>query len=493
MECGMQPEVVIVGGGPVGLFTAIQIKLNDPNTPILILEKHQHYERTHGLSLKVSSFVGAPDDARLQKLIKELPLSIRTNDLEERLLTFALQLGIEVNYKNLTNVGQIKEEYPSANFIIGADGTHSVVRSNVFPPLEEEQMGFVAEIKYDIDGHTRLLNELTDGGPAEKYSKHFVYEYIGDEVDGRSPVTIRFFIDKDTYESMHSANFAHPLHLQDDNKIDASLFISMKNWLGAREILAGEKRIPNSEKITVTSLPFYASKSFVTSDAENPAKKYFVVGDAAFGVPYFRGLHNGIRCSVTLAKCFHALKNNQLINDKSPIDAYTSFMEKIINEEKALAFVENKDVFLRQSHGLDALIKDMDNVVNYLDKNRSNEFLSARLKSLTKLLQAPQHAEDIRTNIDYVIRDLSTLIESLQKTKPTVRKDNIHTIVYSLIGGLIGYAKEKSIASVSKGVAAASLFSLFKIRKEHSSYNKKLKPVKTALDDALAIKQTLKM
>ena len=46
------------------------------------------------LRLKPASFAHASHDARLQDLIKDLPLTVRTNELEDKLLALSNQLGI---------------------------------------------------------------------------------------------------------------------------------------------------------------------------------------------------------------------------------------------------------------------------------------------------------------------------------------------------------------------------------------------------------------
>lgn len=44
-------EIVIVGAGPFGLWTAIQIKKRNPDTSVTIYERYEKYQRSHVLRL----------------------------------------------------------------------------------------------------------------------------------------------------------------------------------------------------------------------------------------------------------------------------------------------------------------------------------------------------------------------------------------------------------------------------------------------------------
>src|SRR4051794_27571662 len=56
LEYEFQPDVVFVGAGPVGLWTAIQLKILQPKLNILMLEKYEKYQRNHVLRVSPASF-----------------------------------------------------------------------------------------------------------------------------------------------------------------------------------------------------------------------------------------------------------------------------------------------------------------------------------------------------------------------------------------------------------------------------------------------------
>ena len=47
----MSNEIVFVGAGPIGLWTAVQIKLQRPDVTIIFKEKKEVYSRLHTLFL----------------------------------------------------------------------------------------------------------------------------------------------------------------------------------------------------------------------------------------------------------------------------------------------------------------------------------------------------------------------------------------------------------------------------------------------------------
>lgn len=360
----MNTRVIFVGAGPVGLMTAIQAKLYDPDLQILMLEKYTEYKRKHPLLLDQGSFKDTHPDFDFQRFVHQLPGNIRTNELEDALLNYAKKLGIIIEYTPVTNCQEIASLYPDAEIIVGADGSHSVVHEQIFNHEYQikKTLQYIAEIKYEVNGKTRELNKFTEVGPTISYADHFVSEFVGKEKEGLTPVSLRIFVDEKIYEKMKGASFKNPYHLTDINQsLDSeivSLYKSIHAWIMAREQLAGEKRIENSERITVTNLPVYASTEFAK---EVNGKTWLLVGDAAFGVPYFRSLNNGILCSSQLAKSIHAKINNLSIENElslsssiykkkeTPIEHYANYVQQLVKKENFVAELKNVGVNSLQS------------------------------------------------------------------------------------------------------------------------------------------------
>lgn len=94
-------NTVVVGGGPVGLWTAVQAKIRNKNANIVIFEKHEEYQRKHVLKISKSSLKGAPKHPKLDPIIKEFTAHpmIRTSVIEGKLKKLAQELGIEIRHE----------------------------------------------------------------------------------------------------------------------------------------------------------------------------------------------------------------------------------------------------------------------------------------------------------------------------------------------------------------------------------------------------------
>jgi len=352
-----KPDVIIIGAGPVGLWTAIQLKLHDPKTDILMFEKYTEYKRRHILLLDKTSLIGTHNDPEFQKLIQDLPTKIRTTELESKLLQFAKQQGLNIQYKKVENFSDLPKQFPSAKVIVGADGAHSKTREEIFDGnlSVNKNLKFIAELKYECKGSANELNLWTEAVPALAYTKHLVSEFVGKEKNGKTPVSLRLFIDEKAYNQMQEARGGTYFSLKDTDKINSDLLISINAWLKARKMIAKENRIPDSEKITVTKLAAYRSEAFVR---QVDGTAWCLVGDAAFGVPYFRSLNNGLISGTNLAKKLAAHLKPEIVEpsksslsfaEKSPLEEYSDFVSSLSNKQIRRAKVKSKGVSTLES------------------------------------------------------------------------------------------------------------------------------------------------
>ena len=306
----MGQEVVIVGAGPVGLWTAIQIKKRSPETDIQIYERYTSYKRSHVLKLETRSMLLYAKNARNQaekEFFQEIldgGLSeafqqaatgqsnfVRTNDLEKALKDYAHKLGININYEAIESPSQLTKKHPNCTQFIAADGAHSKLREAIMGKnaVKEYPLQYVAEVKYETKGRTGSLsaneqyktNKLLDG---------MAFEYIGKEKHGITPVSLRFFIDEASYNAMPEASFKEPLKLN-DRRLPSSLARDINTYMNVRQQEAGEDYIQGSEKLSKLTLSLYRAKKFSKTQQK---KNWYLVGDAAMGVPYFRSLNAGM-------------------------------------------------------------------------------------------------------------------------------------------------------------------------------------------------------
>lgn len=292
-------KIAIVGGGPVGLWTASQIKIRSPNAEVTVYEKHPSYQRTHPLVISHSSLSGTPQDARIQEVVQGFMASkphgifwksstISTKKIEEDLDALALKVGVKIN-KNSPIEDCTKLD---AQIVIGADGAHSHVREKIFDEIGSlrKQLNHIVEVKYLIQGEGRKLSLIQ-----KSKESSLVEEHVSAQNDeGNTPITLRFFVTPTQYEALQDATFKNPYTL---DLLPPSLKKKVLKRLALRSTKLKEVRVANSEKITAIPLGTYSASSFVkTAD-----KIYCLVGDAAFGVPFFRSLNNGFLCGTKLA------------------------------------------------------------------------------------------------------------------------------------------------------------------------------------------------
>ncbi|MGC1181662.1 hypothetical protein [Legionella sp.] len=305
------PDVIFIGAGPVGLFAAIQTKLFCPNLKIRMYEKYEEYQRDHVLHVDKKSYKGSHLNPQFQAILNQLINTVPTKVIEEKLLTFAKEVGIEIQYQHILSTQELAEANPETSVIVGSDGSHSLVRKEVFrdKKIIQEDLQYIAEIKYTVRGPSRKMHLQMEFFPILSLIQHFASEHVGKEHEGQSQVSIRFFIDQTTFEEMQDLgiSFKTPLTLLKAEEIQSpgikKLITSIKQWLLARSELVSEQRIENCERITAINLPVYRSELFAQ---EHGGKTWFLVGDAALGVPYFRALNAGLLSATQLAKSIHS-------------------------------------------------------------------------------------------------------------------------------------------------------------------------------------------
>lgn len=304
-------HAVVVGGGPVGLWTALQIKKRQPKWDIHIYERYMQYQRSHVLRLDHWSLLlysHATQDRREKQFINEITgkslsqivlkvadsIYIRTNDLESALKSYVLDQGIQIYNDKVTSPTELMNKYPKCSLFIAADGAHSSMRSALLGDhsLEEKPLQYIVEVKYQVKGAANKHNLLK----TNSHLNNMAFEYVGKEKNGISPVTLRFFLSKEDYDTLPEASFKSPLSLsfldqkEDGSKIPTKLQADIQTYINLRAA-AGEVYCKDSGKLTKLMLSLYSAKEFAIKKGN---QAWFLVGDAAMGVPYFRALNSGL-------------------------------------------------------------------------------------------------------------------------------------------------------------------------------------------------------
>lgn len=333
-------EVVVVGAGPVGLWTSIVMKALDKDLNIVVLDQYPDYKRDNPLSLERSSFSNLPKNERVRALVDKIftdkngrkvsQVHVNTNTIEELFLQTAQELGIHVNRgpeNKITSLDSLNR-FSNAKVILGADGSKSQMRQLLFGELaSNNDLQYIAQVKYTTQPPKPQRTQMMQKVASSKLGGGHVTEVPKNPKDGEKTGTMNLLltITKETFEKIQDATFKDPKQL---GTCPQKLRERARYWISARN--DQDKATQDNVQVSSIKLNSYKSREFVKLEA---GKAYGLVGDAAFGVPYFRSLNNGIRCGTHFAQAAVARKQG---NDK-PMRDYNSFVHTFATWEMGKA------------------------------------------------------------------------------------------------------------------------------------------------------------
>lgn len=331
-------DVVFVGAGPTGLWTAIQLKLHDPKIKIIMFEKYPEYTRERDVYVRKTSFVGAHDNEDFQQLIAKFIGKTTINNIESKLLDYAEQLGIEVINEEIKDCRHLKSRFPFAKFFVGSDGSRSVVRQQIFADAKDQfNVSRIVEVKYKIDHHAARLSVPSRLEWITK-SEYYSRESVNLGSDGLTTVRLRLIVDEHTYSQIGDMTFSQPGSFDDNLQQNCpKLYMTIQNWLEARKC---EQFADNGEPIiNKFTLDVYQVEKVVHSDIDRVI--WVLVGDAAMGLPFFRSLNcgflNGTQLAANISRELHAPAPN--------LSTYENYFLRLADLEKGS--VHLKTYFLR--------------------------------------------------------------------------------------------------------------------------------------------------
>jgi 2-polyprenyl-6-methoxyphenol hydroxylase-like FAD-dependent oxidoreductase len=244
----LHPDVVVVGGGPVGLWTAIQTKILTKKD-ILVIEKYTEYKRADiRLNINTSSLSGIPDYEPLKKFVQKWGnKAVPIKEMEDELIKCAYDLGIEIIRGKTVNPKQLQEQFPTARVFIGADGARSAVRKEIFgnqykfnTPLQylvQARYMIKTPIEYDLpDSSFERVRRVAENYSKQKFAGHLIIQNIIPRENGLSEVILRIFIQEKTYREMADATFSNPYYFETDlDKVPDVLRDTLIKWWGTHD------------------------------------------------------------------------------------------------------------------------------------------------------------------------------------------------------------------------------------------------------------------
>jgi 2-polyprenyl-6-methoxyphenol hydroxylase-like FAD-dependent oxidoreductase len=325
------PLVVVVGGGPVGLWFAIQLKaLLPPSAVVRVHEKRETYERTHALRISDYAFKqmidydtsDGTDPAAFQRnavahalrqLRSKWQPRTRTATVEQDLKTLAQTCGVQLRYGAAVQTLQqlIADERPCA--IICANGAGSTFRKELAELAREpeefrhaKKLGHLLQCKYDVKGnyHTQKGNWAAFCRNFHAHSTFFnvlAGRYVPDQ--DITPITAFALLDDETASSMGDAFSGRPITSLDDleekmkdsglrNDI-ASVLIEPRSHTDPRPAI-----LMNTLKISVLPAAYTVASCPAGMAHAVPT---FLIGDAAMGLALEKGLNFGWHIASRLA------------------------------------------------------------------------------------------------------------------------------------------------------------------------------------------------
>lgn len=319
-------DIVIIGAGPVGLWNAIQIKKRRPQWDVQMYEKYELYQRSHVLRLDHWSLLLYGKNIKNEhekKFYEEVTgkgfleivaqvagsLYIKTNDLEAALKNYAKSLGIKIDLKNISSVEEVMLLHPECTQFIASDGAHSKMRTELLGEnsKDTEDLQNIVEVKYQVKGKTKMLGNVGEQFNHNQNFNHMAFEYVGREKEGLTSITLRFFIDRKTYDTLPKAEFKSPIKLGiNDETLPQCLIDDVNHYFEIRQKEFNDEIVEGSKTLTKLTLSVYTAKQFAIKKSH---AAWFLVGDAAMGVPYFRALNCGLILASRLAQILCAKDN----------------------------------------------------------------------------------------------------------------------------------------------------------------------------------------
>lgn len=233
-------DVVVVGAGPIGITTACSLKAIHGKLHICVIDKRPEPQRNHGLRINgdavdriqqlLEDALHSPEASEKNVLmLKKVFCSwrdnfVRTSQIEMSLASIAQNMGIAVlrdaackiteqNFATLCESQAVTSDigdgllpaiFRHASVVIGADGSHSVVRKVAMKDKLSHHavLRHLVELKYQTNGQMTIRNYKEASKNVIKHSTLSFETTSQDTSKPTKPVTLHLFVDEATYHAL---------------------------------------------------------------------------------------------------------------------------------------------------------------------------------------------------------------------------------------------------------------------------------------------------
>ena len=324
--------IVVIGGGPVGLWVALQMKLLAREWDVHVFEKRESYARSHALRLLPLSFEGMMTKecgsmSALHDLVDQWVAagsSPRTNDIERQLSAACEVAGVTI-HRNQGSVtcADVKSRLapPAAralSAVVCCDGVASVNRpllmsagQNEFAVDETFDGVGLLQVKFQAQGRVEkargLWAQFVQNWPASE----LVFTILPGNYDtssGTTPVTVfAMLTDQDISSELEhlmtgvesfKGMSLDELHAQSSTPHTQQLVRDIAAVL--RPMFVSDLLHDTAHPLRISRLPVRVSVAArVVGQVEGVP--VFLAGDAAMGLPLQKGLSYGWHIATALA------------------------------------------------------------------------------------------------------------------------------------------------------------------------------------------------
>ena len=221
-------------------------------------------------------------------------------------------------------------------YLIGADGRRSIVRRQRFGDqlCRDYNVTKIVFCKYEVVGTSKALSwlqyiQLSQGNSAVS---HTVKEIVGRPDQGKTAVTLQVFVSSSEFDQLRDYTAKSPASIQSLRHSSLQpLAGTLEAWIKARMQWLEEEAV-SEPRINPVPLDVYQAASVAKRDSHN--RIWALVGDAAFGLPFFRALNDGLRCATALSK---AIVDDYTGHEEAdPILQYQQYFSSLALKERVM-------------------------------------------------------------------------------------------------------------------------------------------------------------